>query len=231
VRIYIAELGGYSYLLPAAAAVYRWGRLSTPLRLLAIYAALTLAESMWMWHLAHQNVNNLWMIHFFTPIEATLFLWMFASWQLREVARLTLLLCIPLYLIVWGMLHLTVESVTAFPHFTKPVECLLLVGAAAYTLVTRSQHLLVPIVRYSWFWVSVGTLLYFSFLTLLNPISNLLLESHRGLVIAAFEMNATMGILANLFFAWALLCKNPHPSSGGSSLPRPSSASFLRRPS
>ena len=227
-RIYISHVGAVSYLVPLVAAIARRQSLSVPLRLLGAYAAAALAESLYMMYLGASGVRNLWVTHLFTPLEATLFLWMFARWQLRESARMALLICIPVYLAVWGILHLTVESVAHFPVYSKPVECMLLVGVGAYTLISRSQNLLTPVTRHSWFWASVGTVLYFSFVTVLNPIAHLL-EGRNDLLIIAFEMNATMGIFANLLFAWAMLCQNPPlPSSGGSSSPPPSSAAFSR---
>lgn len=229
-RIYIAHVGVYSYLIPLLAALYRRKVLTLPLRLLGLYAAAALAESIYMVYVASTGRHNLWVIHLFTPVEALLLLWMFSCWQLRESARTVMLICIPLYFAVWGTLHLTIESLADFPVYSKPVECMLLVGAAAYTLVTRSQNLLTPVTRHPWFWVSVGTVMYFSFVTVLNPIASMLM-GRNDLLIIAFEMNAAMGILANLLFAWALLCPTPHPSSGGSSSPLPSSAAFSRSPS
>ena len=224
-RVYIANVGVYSYLIPLAAALYNHKSLSKPLRLLGIYAGAALAESIYMVIVASSGEYNLWVIHLFTPVEACLFLWMFAHWQLRESARMAMLIAIPLYFAIWGIFHLTVEPLSAFPVYSKPVECMLLVGAAAWTLVTRSQTLLTPAIRHPWFLVSVGTMMYFSFVTVLQPMAQMLM-GRNDLLIIAFEMNAAMGILANFLFAWALLCPSPYPSSGGSFSPPPSSAAF-----
>ena len=229
-RIYIGQVGIYTYLVPLAAALYNHKALSKPLRLLGIYAGVAFAESLYMGHVAASGEYNLWVVHIFTPFEASLFLWMFSRWQLRESARMAMLIGIPLYAALWGTLHLTVEPLSDFPVYSKPVECMLLVGAAAYTIVTRSQNLLTPATRHPWFLVSVGTVLYFSFVTVLQPIAKLLMD-RNDLLLIAFEMNAIMGVLANFLFAWALLCPRPHPSSGGSSSPPPSSAAFSRHPS
>lgn len=229
-RIYLGQIGSYTYLIPLVAALYNHRALSKPLRLLGIYAGATLAESLYMLYVASSGEYNLWVVHLFTPLEAFLFLWMFSQWQLRESARMAMLIAIPLYFAIWGVLHLTVEPLSAFPVYSKPVECMLLVGAAAYTLVTRSQTLLTPAIRHPWFLVSVGTMMYFSFVTVLQPMAQMLMGRH-DLLIIAFEMNAAMGILANFLFAWALLCPSPHPSSGGSFSPPPSSAAFSQPPS
>ena len=229
-RIYISQVGVYTYLIPLAAALYNHQALSTPLRLLGIYAGAALAESVYMVYVASSGEYNLWVVHLFTPLEALLFLWMFSRWQLRESARMAMLIAIPSYFAVWGTLHLTVEAMSSFPVYSKPLECMLLVAAAAYTIVTRSQNLLTPATRHSWFLVSVGTMMYFSFVTVLQPVARILM-GRNDLLIVAFEMNAAMGILANLLFTWALLCPRPLPSSGGYSSRPPSSAAFSQPPS
>lgn len=212
-------------------AALRRRPLPLPLQLLVIYATVTLAESCLMAFFSSRDQRNMWMIHLFTPFEASMFLWMFSRWQVREVARLTVLLAIPMFLVFWSFLTVTAESLAEFPIYGKSVEAILLVAVAAWTLVTRSSKLLVPLTRYSWFWVCVGVLVYFPFLSALNPISRLLVTDHRDLVVAMFQVNAVLGTAANLLFAWAMLCQQPHPSSGGSSLRQPSLASSWRQPS
>ena len=213
-----------SFAVPAIAGLRR-RPLSLPLKLLAIYSAVTLAESCLMAYFSSRDQRNIWMIHLFTPFEASMFLWMFSRWQVREVARLTVLIAIPMFLVFWSFLTVTTESLSEFPVYGKSAEAILLVAVAAWTLVTRSSRLLMPLTRYSWFWVCVGTLVYFPFLSALNPISRLLVTENRELVITMFQVNAVLGTAANLLFAWGMLCLQPHPSSGGSSSPQPSLAS------
>jgi hypothetical protein len=227
----MVEVGIASYLIPLLGGLWQRHRLPAPLRLLVLYSGLALAEGIYMRYLGLQGIRNLWVIHFFSPVEATLFFLMFSRWQMRATARVAMLLCIPLYIAVWGALHLTVEPISGFPAYSKPLESVLLVGAAAYTLVTRSRDLLGPITRHAWFWVSVPTLLYYSFVTLLNPLSSRLIDTNRDLVILAYQANVVMMVTANLLFARAMLCQTPHRSSGGSLLQPPSLASYSRLPS
>lgn len=213
--IYVASMA-----LPPLAALWRWRSISFPLKLLAVYSTVALVESLIARHLALSGYRTLWMMHAFEPIEAALLLWMFSRWQVREVTRLTVLLVIPAYLIAWGALQLTVESFQRFPLYIATVQSLLLIAVAAHTLVTRSRTLMLPMVRFPWFWVSTGALLYFSYVTLLTPISRLLLPHSRNLVLIAYQINAVLGIVASLFFVRAMFCGMngtvhvPGPASG-----------------
>lgn len=223
-RDLLPDLAILSAALPVAAA-FRARPLSLPLRLVAIYSAVALIEGAVLWYSTAQNQRNLWLVHAFTPFEATVLLLAMSRWQLRELARLTVVLCIPAFLVLWAFLTVTTESLAAFPQYAKTAEAILLVAVAAYTLVTRSRRLVAPILSQSWFWVTSGVLIYFSFLAILNPVANLLLQRRElGLMLWVFGVNAVLIVVHNLLFARAMRCQQERASSGGSSLPRPSLA-------
>lgn len=220
----LPSLAGASYAIPVLGALKGRPR-SLPLRLLAVYCFVALVESWVMIYLSGRDIRNVWMIHLFTPFEAAMFLWAFSRWQVRELARLTILLSIPMFLVLWAFLTLSTESLSDFPVYGKSAEAILIVAVAAYTLVIRASSLVGPLTRHPWFWVSLGTLVYFPFLAVLNPISSLLLPHSWDLVIGMFQVNAVLGASANLLFARAMLCHQPQLSSGGSSSLQPSLAS------
>ena len=222
-RIYIADFSIVAAIAPFAVALTRRRPLPAPLRLLAIYSAIVFVEGMVMSYTGRQGIRNLWMIQFFAPFEATLFLLMFARWQVREASRLTLLATIPLFLTAWTVLMLTVEPVNDFSLYVKPVEFILLTMVAAFTLVTRMQHLSGPVTRQPWFWVGISSLIYFGTAVALNPVSAALQRTHMHLVLALFETHAALDILCYLLFARALLCLPPIRS--GSLSRQPSSVS------
>lgn len=223
-RLVLPALAVLSAALPVAAAM-RVRPLSLSLRLVVLYSAVALVEGVVLGYLSSQNQRNLWLVHLFTPFEATVLLAAMSRWQLRELARLTVVLCIPAFLVLWAVLTVTTESLAEFPQYAKTVEAILLVAVAAYTLVTRSRNLIVPIMSQSWFWVTSGVLIYFSFLAILNPVANMLLQRRElGLMLWVFGVNAVLIIVHNLFFAWAIRCQQERTRSGGSSLPQSSLA-------
>lgn len=204
---------------------FRARRLNLPLRLIVIYSAAALAEGLVMWYLGSQNRSNLWLIHIFAPFEATILLYALSRWQTRELARLMVVCCVPAFLLLWGSLTITSESLAQFPQYVKTVESILLVAVSAFTLVSKSRSLVQPLVQQDWFWVSVGLIIYFSMLAVLNPVANLLLQRESMLLLmAVFEVNAALMILHNILFAWAIRCQQKQVNSGGSLSQRPLSA-------
>lgn len=208
--------------LPWLAALVRRGRLPAELLALAIFSVLGTLESTSMAYLTNRGVRNLWMIHWFTPIEGSVFLWVLGRWQARELARMTVFLAIPLFVAGWAVLTVEAESLRAFPTYTSTLEGLLITVVAAYTLVTRSRTIAAPITRYDWFWVSSGLLLYFSYSTLLGVVSNGLLGYSRDLVLWAFTVNALLAVVMNVAIARAVLLgrARPGPAAPGSARTR-----------
>lgn len=220
----LPDLAILSFAIPMLAG-FRARRLSLSLRLIVIYSVAALAEGLVMWYMSATNQTSLWLIHIFGPFEATILLYALSRWQIRELARLTIVLCIPAFLLLWGSLTVTTESLEKFPQYVKTVESILLVAVSAYTLVSRSRSLAEPLAQQDWFWVCVGLLVYFSMLAVLNPVANLLLEQDSMvLLMAVFEVNAALIIVHNILFAWAIRCQQQQMNSGGSLLPRPLSA-------
>lgn len=149
-----------------------------------------------------------------------MFLWALSHWQYRERARITVLMVIPLFLVVWLALTRTVESLDALPKFVKVVEGLLIVAVAAYTLVMRSQHISGPLTAYPWFWVSSALVMYLAFGAILTPVASLLLPRAPDLVIKMYLVNSVLLIVCNLLFARAMHAMSP-PTAAADEAPAP----------
>ena len=199
----IAYVAGLTYLIPIVVAAYCRIR-SGPLKVIVTYCSVAIAQAFCLTFLASRGIHNLWLIHLFVPVQAGMFLWALALWQTRDVARTAALLTIPLYLAARIVLTLTVESFATFPRFVKIVEGLLIVSVAAYTLVTRSQHISGPVTSYPWFWVGAALITYLSFGAIVNPVSSLLLPHAPDRVMIMSLVNAALLIVCNICFAFAM---------------------------
>jgi hypothetical protein len=185
---------------------------SPPLRVIAAYCVLGFVQSMYLNALALEGRHNLEAIHLFIPVQATMMLWALALWQVRERERLTVAMIIPIYLIVWVALTMTVESFATFPRYVKIVEGLLVISVAAFTLVARSQHITSPVSAYPWFWACSALVMYLSFGAIVNPVSSLLLPYAPARVLTMSSVNAVLLAVCNLMFAKAM-------AVGGSRVP------------
>jgi hypothetical protein len=201
----IAVIGMFSALIPITAGWRRRKLLPSPLRWSLIYLIATLAEELVMLYWSRSGRSNIWIINVYTPIGAIFLGLMFAGWQQRERWRTVIHVVTGIFPVFWGVMMLTVENIHQFPPYTQPVQALLVMAAAAWTLVQRTRHTVSPLTRHSWFWVSVGALFYFAYILLLDPFSSLMLSSSPRLVVVAFEINGVLVTLMNLFWLRAML--------------------------
>ncbi len=197
------KVAGASFAIPVAAALATRVK-QAPLRIIAVYCVLGFLQSMALSLLSARGEHNLWLIHLFIPIQATMFLWALALWQTRERMRITVGMIVPLYLIVWIALTIRVESFDTFPRYVKIIEGLLIIAVAAYTLLTRLQHISGPVTSYPWFWVCSALVMYLSFGAIVNPVSSLLLPHAPDRVSFMSSVNAVLLIVCNLFFTRAM---------------------------
>lgn len=212
----MAKLAIVAELLPVIAALVVGRRLSRPSRLVAVLFVLWFCEDLATELLFHLHHSNNWLPHLTMPFEAALLLWAFSLWQDSEVARRAILLAVPIYVVVWLVLQLFVESLDRLSQYAGPVSYLLVLGVAAFTLVSKSARTTLPGWRQPWFWISAGMIIDMGSQVALNPISNILIATHqRGF--ALYQAYGAVSILSYSLTTWGILCERRHPSSGGSS--------------
>lgn len=200
-----AMLGILFPVVPIAVALPRLRKLPPPLRWALVYLVVTLAEDIFMIIWSRHGRHNLWIMNLYTPVEAFILGMMFAGWQLRERWRTTIYVAVALLVVFWGVMMLEVEGLDSFPQFSKPVQSLLVMAAATWTLVQRSRVAVSPLTRHPWFWVSVGTLLYFAYLMLLDPVGTVLSEHQHQLFRIAYAINGILVTVMYLFWVRAFL--------------------------
>ncbi len=208
------KVAGATFAIPVFAAVATRVK-PAPLRVIAAYCLLGFVQSMALSLLSTRGEYNLWLMHLFIPIQATMFLWALALWQTRERLRVTVGMIVPLYLVVWLALTLTVESFDTFPRYVKIVEGLLVITVAAYTLLTRSQQISGQVTAYPWFWVCSALVMYLSFGAIVNPVSSLLLPHAPDRVSFMSSVNAVLLTLCNLLFARAMYAASARVPANG----------------
>ncbi|HET8633816.1 MAG TPA: hypothetical protein VFL88_06685 [Gemmatimonadales bacterium] len=201
----IATVGVLSALIPIHAGWRRRAELPPALRWALVYLAATFVEEMFMLYWSRSGRSNIWIINLYVPCGTILLGLMFAGWQLRERWRRVIYGVIAVFPVLWLLLMLTVEDFHRFPTYSQPIQSLLVLTVAAWTLIQRTRHAVSPVVRHPWYWVSVGVLFYFVYLLLVNPFSKLMVAQSPGLVRAAFEINGILATLMNLFWLRAFL--------------------------
>lgn len=168
------------------------------------------------WAMGRMHVNNHLITYVFTPLQGAAILWALSLWQTRPLAVLTTRIAIPCFLVAWALAVLFVESASNFSMFAEPIYSMLALGAAAYTLVSRSGDTVDPLPQQDWFWICGGLSLYFAALTVLLPLAATLVYSRPDIVVRAYNVHALVTTPAFLCIAIGFLCQASKPTLSGS---------------
>ena len=201
---WILYAGAGSHALPLLAAVVRRPSLGRARKWVLLWSAFLVALSGFTLALALQRRNNHWLRYFITPVSTALILWALAWWQLTPLAVLAIRLLIPLLVIVWVPIVLTIEDTQTFSLLAEPFAGLVILATAIFTLAARALRESGTLARQDWFWVTLGVALYYGAVVALPPMSYWLWERHPELVVRAYQVNALVEILAFLAIAWGV---------------------------
>ena len=216
----LLHAGAASQLFPLLAAGLVRRGLKGPRGWVAAWCGVLVVGDMVQLALGLRDVNNHWVPYVTIPVAGVIILLALAKWQERQIPRLTFQVAVPLFLVTWGLLALFVENPGTFSTAADPVYSLLGLGAAVYTLVSRSADEPEPLARQDWFWICGGLALYFGTASTLGPVAAFLLNEHPVLVIRAYEAKSATDVLAFLAIAKGITCQpSPPQASGASSSP------------
>jgi hypothetical protein len=201
--------------LPLLAALRYGRRLPSPRRWVAVWClALLAGDAAQLWFRAGGN-NNLWLTYIVVPLHNAIMLWTLSLWQEDPVSRLAFRVAIPLDLLALVALIPAVQSASTFNQFTWPFQALVLLAGSLYTLVTRAIREPERVTSQDWFWVTLGTSLYFAFRMALPPFVELMLSTNSELTRLAYVVSAWADIVAYLLIARGMVCPLPQARSGG----------------
>jgi hypothetical protein len=222
----ITYIAIWAQVLPILALVFVRRPIPLALSLTAAVLALSLALDGGMVWLGSNNTNNLWIGHVWLPLATGMILWAFSFWQVSTAARKVIQIAVPVYAVVWLLVTIVAEDFNQFSRFTAPLQSLLVVAVAGYTLATRFRTTDLPL-RASWFWISVGWVLLFGVGAIHDPISQLLLNSrHMDYLKASYVVKAGLGMLATVLLTLGVLCGRSRPTYGGSFSQPPAPSRF-----
>ena len=204
--------------LPLLAAVRYGPRLPSARRWLVVWCLTLVASDIAQHQLGVAGgANNLWLQYIAVPTQNAIMLWVLSLWQPDPVSRLAFRVAIPLDVIALLALIPAAGSAAAFNQFTWPFQSLVLLAGSLYTLVRRSIGEPDRVTSRDWFWITLGTSLFFAFRMAVPPFAALVMATNMELARFAYVFSAWIDILAFVLIARGMLCPLPQARSGGSS--------------
>ena len=208
-----------SQYLPLVAAVVGRQRLTRPRVFVLLWVAIYVVMDAIGVLLARQGINNHFVSTVFIPFQGAVILWALSLWQTRQLARLTIRLLIPFFIVAWAAFTLTIENVRNFSLAAEPVYSMLALGAAIFTLVSRGADATEPLTRQDWFWICGGLAIHFGALAVVLPLAAGLITTNVEVVVRAYTVRAVDNIFAFNCITIGFLCPKPATLSGSSFSP------------
>jgi hypothetical protein len=214
---WILHAASLAQALPILAAARHGPRLPAPRRWIVVWCLALLATDAAQLWFRSGGTNNLWLNYVAVPLHNAIMLWTLSLWQEDPVSRLAFRVAIPLDLLALVALIPAVQSAARFNQVTWPFQALILLAGSLYTLVTRAIREPERVTSRDWFWVTLGTSLFFSFRMALPPFVELMLSTNRELTRLAYVVSAWADVVAYILIARGMVCPLPQARSGGSS--------------
>lgn len=193
-------------LLPVLALLSR-RNLSRPVLWVAAAFLLSLMGDYLARYVGHATGNNHWVNILSGGVMGTLLLVAVGEWQVSYLERLTVRISIIPFLLAYAALVLWVDDITGFSEYAYPFYMLVILGAAAWTLLRRAfQQTATPILRTDWFWVLGGLVLNGATTAISTPIAAVLMSQRRvDLFYRVWELRAGFDVLSVLIVTLGVL--------------------------
>lgn len=200
---YIGIVVPASVLLPIGAAVYNRRALERPHRILLFYLVIAGIINGLATYTAHHKMNNLWLLHIYTAIEAVMLLWFYKAALKDEAIKRVIPWIMILFPVICAVNLVWGQGVYRFNTYTRPVEALILIFMGVIYLLERSREPVGskkgtgPAVALTW--MNTGVLFYMSAALFFFIFSNFL---QQGLSMSDFitDCHATFVLIMYLLF-------------------------------
>lgn len=170
--------------------------------------------------LSARGTNNQWLAYLVGPLFFAAILLALAVRQETTLERTALRIAAALLLVALGGLAFVADDLENFSQFAIPLGSLLVLGAAAWTLVrgglTTGDS---PARPAHWFWVPAGFALYGAVTAAYLPLVAAFSRSDVVLVDAVLKLKSALVVVAFGLVGWGIFCQTPEPYSGRSSSP------------
>jgi hypothetical protein len=197
-----------SYLVPATAGALRFSRLERAMRTLASLCFLACVNITTQYLLGVLRIKNYFISDYYRVVEVPLFCAVFyysvAPKEVRNVLRGLGIL----FVVIWGADMIWFNNPDQYKSGMAMISRTFVIVMSLITLQTAMKDEGSHLVERPIFWIAMGALLYSSGTLLVVGLSNQLLQLGTPYFIAAWHVNWSLLIIANLFYTKGMLCKS-----------------------
>ena len=200
-------LAGCASLLPSAAGLSRFKKLSPAMKAYALLCALSSLEIAAEFSCALYRRNGIIISNIALGTEAFFILAVYAiAFRMKAVRYMMVALGV-LFLIVWVPGSFLLRAFSEFHQEMAIVTRIVILVSSVIALYTVAARTSVSLTDEPLFWITSGNILYATGLIFLLTVNNDLLAFGPPYFAAAWNLNWVLIIIADALFAKGLLCK------------------------
>jgi len=127
-------ISAISTVFPLVVGLYKYRWLSVEMKILLILFFIASLVDGYSLYQAFNQCGNIWYLHFYTPIEYGILALVFSCWIKEKIIKRILRLSIPLFILIFVMNKIFIESMDYFDYITASIESIVLIAISVYVL-------------------------------------------------------------------------------------------------
>jgi hypothetical protein len=202
------QLHALSFLIPAAVGIIRFAKLDRAMKTLAVLAVLACINitAQLLAGLAH--ITNYFISDYFRVVELSLLCMVFYLSIVPRRPRLILKLLGIFFVLIWLADMLIFYDPDRIDSGMAVISRVFLIIMSVLTLHAAVKDEKSSLLKRPVFWAAMGVALYATGTLLVLGVSNQLLKAGMSYFAAAWHINWSLLIVANLLYTKGMLCKS-----------------------
>ena len=184
--------------IPFVAGLTTYRKLQVEFKVLAIlFIVMFLVEAHNLYQL-YNGQNNIWIYHFYFPVEYTALMYVFSVWQTNSLIKVLIRLSIPVLVIISIIYTVQSPSLYVYDHLPMTIALPIYLSISTYTLLNHYSQDKGNILKNPIFWVCAALILFSSCSLMHFVVRNMFSES-KWIII--WTIHAVTNMAANLLYA------------------------------
>jgi len=204
----IMALAGSASLLPAAIGVFRFAKLSSAMKAYALLCVLSSLEIAAEFTFAFYHHNGIIVSNIALGVETIFITAVYAIAFNIKIVRGTMLALGATFALIWVPGSIVIQDPGQFNQAMAIASRIFILVTSVIALYTVATRTAASLTDESLFWITTGNILYASGLIFLLAVSNDLLALSPPYYTAAWDLNWSLIILADVLFAKGLMCRS-----------------------
>ena len=202
------QIHAVSFLIPAAAGIKRFSKLSRAMRLLTVLCVLACIDIAVQLLVAWGGMRNYFLSDYYRVIEVSLLCVVFYLSTASKGTRIVLRVLGILFVVIWVLDMVFFRDPDHINSGMAMISRTFLIVMALVTLQSAIKDEKSHLLERPVFWVVMGVVLYSSGTLLVVGLSNQLLDLGVPYFVVAWHINWSLLIIANLLYTKGMLCKS-----------------------